>query len=262
MAVQISMEDRKLFANKVSRKFDKFWQWKLPCPVDPVADIYRRAFTDKEWAAMRFLLQEKGGTIRKADSFNLFWTDDHSATSECPHVTFAFGKGTKLPDFPISLCDLPEPIQGRVRGWIISVNRFRVLRDELLSRVKGTMGNPTGRGNSWMSRKRADLDPCCNTPNQLYRLWPEIQPVMPKHWKRNIQLMCVRSRLPNYLGYMMYRNGLSRYCTPEQFRCEDEQATDYEKQSFQEINDIILMLSLASDVPQVKNYPSFYGKLS
>ena len=261
MASQISMEDRKLFANRVGRKFDKFWQWKLPCPVDAVADIYRRAFTDKEWAAMRYLLQEKPGTIRKSDSFNLYWTDDVSTTRSCPYVTFAFGKGIKLPDFPVMLDQLPSPITQRVRTWITSVNRFRVLRNELLARVKGCMGNPTGEGESWQSRTRKHLDPCINTANQLHRLWPELQPLMLKHWKRDVQLMCVRSRLPYYVGYRMDRGGLKRWSSPEQFRCEDSFATDYEKQSFQEINDIILMLSLAGDVPHVKDFPSFHGPL-
>lgn len=262
MAATISMDDRRGFANRVGRKFDKFWQWKLPCPVDPTSQIYRQAFTDKEWGAMRYLLQEKPGTIRRADSFNLFWTDDVSATSSCPHVTFRFSKKVKLPDFPIKLDELPQEVQYHVRNWIIDVNRFRVLRDELIKRCKGIMGNPTGEGNAWHSRRRKDLDPCVNTPNQLYRIWPEIQPLMPREWKRTVQLASVKSRLPQYVSYRMHRDGQNRFVTPEEFRCEDALATDYEKRSFREINDIITMVSLAGDVPNVDNYPHFSGDLS
>ena len=260
-----AMDDRRGFANMVARKFDKFWQLKLPCPVDPVEDIYRRAFTDKEWVAMRYLMQEKPKVIKNDGSFNLFWTDDTTATHKCPHVTFTFD-GLRLPEFPVRLDGLPDPIQGKVRDWITSVNYFRMLREQLLARVKGVMGNPTGEGNRNQTRTYRDLDPCVNTPKQLYRLWPEIFPLMHKHWKREVQLGSAKSRLPYSVAYRVERDGgqgfrSKRWAKPEEFRCEDAEATEYEKRSFQQINEIITMLSIAGDVAPPSNYPTFCGPL-
>lgn len=254
----IKMDDRCGFANRVGRKFDKFWQWKLPCPVDPFEDIYRASFNDEQWNAMKLLLDTKPGTMKEENSFNMYWADDH-------FVTFRFPHGIKLPSHGCHLDYLPQPVQRKVRTWVCSVNRFRVLRDELMRRCKGVMGNPTGEGKQYVKRRLANMDPRCNTPIQLYALWPEIHPMMCSEWKRDIQLMTNRKpRPPKLVGYRMIRGEPShnRFVTPEQFRCEDKEATQYEKQSFKEINMILTMLSLADHVDDPKNYPTFNGDVT
>ena len=261
---QFTVDDRKMFPNEVASKFDKFWQWNLPCPVDPVADIYRNAYSDKEWVAMRYLMQQKPSALKLADSFNMFWTDDTSTRSSCPRVAFKFDEGMKLPEFNLQLDMLPNPLRGKTRDWITSVNYFRMLRKELMARVKGVMGNPTGEGEMWVNRRRADYDPCINTPNQLYRLWPEIHPLMFKHWKREVAVSSMKSSLPGQIGYRVRREPYSNavvWATPEQFRCEDGGASEYELKSWRQINEILTMVSLATEVNPVKDYPAFYGPI-
>ena len=251
----ISMDDRKGFANRVCRKFDKFWQWKLPCPVDPFEDIYRQAWTEEEWSWMNWLRERKPNTFKADTSFNMYWATDH-------YVRFTFPPGVRLPNFGVQLDNLPDPVQRKVRSWVCTVNRFRMLREELKRRVSGVMGNPNGEGNFCQQRRYRDLDPRVNTPKQLYRLWPEIQPVMLPAWKREVQLASVRSPLPKHVGYRMYRDGYNQFVTPEQFRCEDKDATKYEKQSFAELNQVFLLVSFAGDVPHVDNYPTFCGDVT
>lgn len=255
-----SMDDRKSWANQVTRKFSKFWQIKLPVPVDPIADIYRRAYSDKEWAAVRYLKQERPKALNVGSSFELYWTDDTSGNHKCPHITFEFPKKMTMPDIGIKLSELPTPIQNRLRSWIVSVNYFRSLQQELSARCKGVMGNPTGTGNNWQTRRRKDLDPCVNTPNQLYRLWPDCQPVMMSEWKREIQLAAMKSRLPSHVGYQVRRNGNLHWATVDGFRTTSTHSDDYERKRFAEINQILLMVSLAEGVKRPK-FPTFHGEI-
>lgn len=251
----IKMDDRRFFANNVGRKFDKFWKWKLPCPVDPFEDIYRTCFTDAQWNAIHLLKDTKPGMMKEDRSFNMYWADDH-------FVTFRFPDEVQLPSQGCHLDFLPDKIQRKVRVWVCSVNRFRVLRDELMRRCHGAMGNPTGEGKHYVKRSAKQLDPRVNTPLQLYRLWPEIQPLMCSDWKRDIRQMSVSARLPNRVAYRIVRDGRDIWATPEQFRCEDAGATPAEKQSFKEINMILTMVSLADNIPEPIGYPSFNGDVS
>ena len=259
MANTFSMDDRRHWSMQVVRKFDKYWQIKLPCPVDPVEDIYRAAYQTREWDAMQLLKAVKPGALNNSTSFDLFWTEDKSGNSHCFHATFRFPEGMTFPNFGVQVASLPDEIQRKVRHWITNVQYFRSLSQELEARCKGVMGNPTGTGSAWMTRRRADLDPCLNTPGQLYRLWPDVQPVMMSDWKRSLQLASVKSKVPPRIGFEVYRGDRKIWASPEQFRCEDEGATPEDKKRFKQINHILCMVSMADEVKAPKGYPSFHG---
>lgn len=258
MANTFSMDDRRAWPMQVVRQFDKYWQIKLPCPVDPLV-IYSAAYQPHEWEAMMRLKKDKPGTLNSSSSFNLFWTEDRSANSQCPHATIRFPGDEAYPNFGVQLDTLPDEIQRKVRHWITNVQYFRSLSQELEARCKGVLGNPTGTGNSWMTRRRVDLDPCLNTPGQLYRLWPDVQPVMMSSWKRSLQLASVKSKVPDRIGFEVWRNGHKRWASPDEFRCEDEGATPEDRKRFKQINHILCMVSIADEVPKPKGYPSFHG---
>lgn len=256
----ISIEDRRRFPNTVCLQYDKFWQYKLPCPVDPVEDIYRRAFTDKEWAAMRYLMAHKPGVVVENTSFNLYWTDSTTGRGDSPHVTFSFPKTLKLPDFGVKLEALPYSIQTQVRKWIDSVNYFRRLRDELYNRVEGMMGRPnTSAPGSWgRSRTARELAPHAKTPGQVYRIWPQLQPFFPTAWKDAVRTASAKSRLPEQLGYVA--NAGSHYCTVEQFQCKSYDTKPEAKKRFEDINQILELMALGCDViKKAEGYPSFHG---
>jgi len=259
MANTFSMDDRRHWTMNVIRKFDKFWKIKLPCPVDPVEDIYRQAYSTAEWEAMHLLRADKPNALSQSSSFSLYWTEDTSGTSQCPHATFKFGNNLVLPNFGVELDKLPQHVQGRVRHWITNVQYFRSLSQELEARCKAVMGNPTGTGSAWQTRRRKDLDPCLNTPGQLFRLWPDVQPVMMSDWKRVLQLASVKSKVPDRIGFHVLREGRKQWATPEQFLCLDSEATDTDKHRFKQINHILCMVSMADEVKDPKGYPVFHG---
>ncbi len=259
--MSIKMDDRKDWPGRVERKFRKYWMHLLPVPADPIAYIYRTAFSKAEWLAIRYLKEFRPQSLKASSTFDLYLTDDISGNGNCPHVTFHFPKGMTLPDVGIKLGDLPESTQRVFRPWITSVNRFRSLQKELRDRCKGVMGNPTGTGRAYVTRRIRDLDPKCNTPSQLLAVWPEIQPFMLKEWRRDLQLKVQRPRPPKCLGYAMLRGGKLSWTTPRQFRCEDEEATDNERARFTEINEIITMMSIAEEVREPDNYPTFHGPI-
>lgn len=266
---QFTMDDRRAFRNRVLIRFDMFVKYKLPFPLDPVKDVYRRAFTDKEWVAMRYLQENRPHCLNNDKYFNVFWTDDMSGTTDCPHISLDLPKGTRFPKVPVELDKLPDREQGILRNWLTSINRLRSLREELDLRCRGVMGNPTGLGKMTTTRKRKDLDPCLNNPVQLNKLWPEVQPFMDSDWRRAVTVSTLRTRLPKYLGYRVKRPmsesvmvGAEKWATPEEFRCEDPHATETDKRRFREINDILMMMSLAKDIPDITNYPRVYGDLT
>lgn len=248
---QFTMDDRSTFANRVVRAYDKFMQYKLPFPLDPVADVYRKAFTDKEWVAMRYLQETRPDCVRANSCFTLYDGDDG------PQVTIRFPKGSKAyPSTKITLDQLPNEEQEVVKKWLRAGVRAKQLREDLQARCQGVMGNPTGMGDRYMKRIRKYIDPCLNNPVQLVKLWPEVQPFMNKAWRESVMLSTMKTRLPSHVGYMVSREGRNRWATMEEFRAEDKDATKEEKRRFEELNQILLMLSLAKDVPEVQDYPT------
>ncbi len=257
-----SMDSRCHFAGNVQRRFDKYWQYLLPPPADPVAYIYRQAFDKGEWMAMRYLKEKRPKALNLSRTFELYWTDNTDGTSKCPHVTFKFSDKMTMPTVGIKLSDLSQDVQNAFRPWICSVNRYRSLSKELRRRCQAVMGNPTGVGDTYSRRKIRDLDPRCNTPGQLIGIWPELQPFFESAWKRDIQLRSVKPRPPKRVGLIVHTpdGSFDHWATPAEFHCETDAYSDTDRQRLAEINEVLVMMSI-HDVPALDDYPSFHGKL-
>jgi hypothetical protein len=241
----IGLQERRSFVRSVSAQFMKYAEYKLPVPVDPISDIYRAAFTEKEWIAFRYLRQSKPRCFKDHGEFNLYWTNNTSGSSACPHVAFPFPENMVAPNFGVMVQDLPEITQRKLFTWIKSMNKFRSLHDELKGRVDGLLGNVT------IASSLQDMSAGCNTPGQLYRIWPELQPFFPTEWKSVTRKASMKSRLPSHVSY--------KGCTPDTFRCRHSDCPWEEKQRFEDITDVLRRLALAVDIPRIEGYPTFFG---
>lgn len=258
MAKTIPLRDRPDLGRAVVQGFRKWWEHKCPVPLSTM-DLYKAAWKGQEWEAMHLLAENKPSVLAKSKTFEFYWTDDHTGTGDCPHAVFRFPKPHELPRHDVCIEMLPEREQRLMRHWVTNVQYFRSLEKEVKQRCDGLMGNPTGPYGQYLNRTTKSLDPRCNTPTQVYRIWPECQPLMPGDQKRTIQLASVKSPMPRRIGYVVNRRGREVWATPEQFRAEDPEATEIEKKRFREINHIILMASMADNIPHIEGYPSFFG---
>ncbi len=260
--MSISMEDRRSWPTKVTRRFTAYAQFVSPVPVDPMT-VYRLGWDDKAWAAMRYLRQENPDCLKESSNFSVFFSDDHSGRSTCPHICFRLAKN--YPDVEIDFWKLPEDMQVKLRKWAIEVKAWYSLRDELAKRLSAVFGNPLVNV-GWKPRRRDQLDPCCNTPRQLQRLWPELQPFFPDAWKDVCRTAAMRVREPYKVGYPLKEiTGAledSDFCTPEQFRCAAPGIPQGAIERWDQINNILTMMALAEDVRTDRRYPSVYGGIA
>jgi hypothetical protein len=93
----------------------------------------------------------------------------------------------------------------------------------------------------------------------VHRIWPELLAFFPADEIAVVRGASVKSRLPKTI---------SGYGTPEQFQCKEklvhgetgEPYTDeemkHEKRKYEALTTILVQMSLMTDVPHVKGYPS------
>lgn len=252
----ISMESRRSFAHTVSARFDTWWQQKLPVPIDPLTEVYRTAYTDKEWVAVRYLRQTKPDALKQVSRFGLYLVKGTESMTPnqrryLPEIEFRFPEGVYLPEQHVHLCDLSGSVVERVKGWAEKVAHYHTLRSELRARCNGILGNPN------YNQRVSSLDPGCNTLSQLYKVWPEAHPHLVPEWKQGFMQASGKTRLPPELAYRARRDGIMVNTTPAQFRCEDKHATEAEKARWTEINEILTMMAFASDLRRDDRYPTF-----
>jgi hypothetical protein len=261
--MSISMDDRRSWPTKVTRRFTAYAQFVSPVPVDTM-EVYRLGWDDKSWAAMRYLRQENSACLTESASFNVFFSDNRTGRSDCPHICFRLPK--KYPDVEINFSDLPKDYQRKLSSWAREVVGWKSLRDELTERLNAVFGNPQLLGHKWRPRRRTDLDPCCNTPRQLQRVWPELQPFFQTDWKDACRVAAMKVREPYKLGYPLRKitgdPSHSDYCTPAQFRCEAPGTPKGVIERWDQINTILTMMALAEDVRIDNMYPSVHGNIN
>lgn len=253
----ISWTERTEFVHRALVKFDTFWRQKLPVPVDPIEDIYKAAYTDKGWAAIEYLIQERLDILRPGNTFELFLQhrprgEESGGTSNAPSIEFPLSPEAGLPTVDVFLSDLSGDIQSRLIEWVEQVKHYIALRGELLARCRGIVGNP------YNFAIAQPLDPCINTVSQLYKIWPESYPVFPVEWKKEFMQASGRTKLPPRIGYSVRRGNRLQFATPAAFRCEDAFATEEETKRWTEINDILTIISLTDGMTIDHQYPSFF----
>lgn len=259
--MQLTMDDRRNFPQRVSSRLELFMKYSCPVPFDPYEDVYRASFTKTGWLAMRYLReQEKGGKdlLIGNSQFSLYFDPSNHAgyRSDCLHVTFKFPKSVgAMPTREVDMHTLPPELQNRIRAWVKKVNYFRSLRMELWRRIQGMLGN------AQHSRQR-DLDDRVNTPGQIIRLWPELQPYFPPEWKDAVRNASSRSPLRgcvslNYEDMILGRHKSS--VTAQEFRCEAPGCDPDVKRKWEQLNEVLRLMALATDVENIRDYPDVRG---
>ena len=153
-------------------------------------------------------------------------------------------------------------MQERIKPWCDKAIAFRILRDELRSRVDALLDWGWKSCQVWDANRgswRGGPTPGqgCNTVGQVARLWPELLAFFPPDEVAVVRNSKARSRLPEHIA---------GYGTPEQFRCEELMQHDngqlfsaeemqLAKRRFAAINMVLTQMSLMKDVPNVDDYP-------
>lgn len=243
--MKMTMESRRSFVNRVLGQFDKYVEYLFPVPFDPVADVYRHSFTHKEWIALRYLMQQRPDVIQAKYSFDLYYNGSRQ------HVTFRFPEEMTLPGQDVKVVNLPNGVRAMVEPWLVSVNYMRKLRSELHDRCNGLVGNALAY------HRMDELDPCCNTPGQIIRIWPELQPFLGTDHKARVRQAAMKSRLPDLVGYKIEVQGALFFATPAQFQCKEWKADNDDRRRFEELSEILVKMSLMQDMPHVERYPIF-----
>lgn len=238
--MKMSLDARRSFIRRVLSQFDKYVEYTLPVPFDPVSDVYRHHFTQNQWIALRYLMQERPKVISSASSFDLYCSGQR-------HLSFSFPPGLTLPGVRIRVSDLPDDVQAVVKPWTNSVWYMRGLRRELHDRCAGLVGNPQG---CW---RTDELGPGCNTPGQIIRIWPELQPFLGSGERARVRQASMKSRLPDRVAYGGGDDGI----TPEQFQCKAWNSDKNSRRRFEELSEILVKASLIVDLHHVEGYPSF-----
>lgn len=277
---------RDSFANKIARHFDKYCEITNPVKFCPLEDIYRPAFSRKEWVALCRLLESNIGKqcLIRYSSFDLYLPGEPGASKyQRKHVCFGFPDGVERPNLDIEYANLEPAVQQKLDGWLKKAFSLKELRAELFKRCNrlldfGWREKCRWTDNGWAGAPTPGQG--CNTPAQVYRIWPELLPFLPPEAIAVVRNANAKSRLPKFISY---------YGTPEQFRCEAplyrhgmfidedddweikvsryEEETDedcllsdeeqaFEKRKFDALTHILVQMSLMKDVPHVKAYPT------
>ena len=258
---------RDSFGNRVAKHFDKYCEITNPVKFDALHDIYKEAFTRKEWNALEVLLGTNLGKecLSLSSSFELYLpATDPKRTQQHQrrHITFGFPDNVLRPGLDLEYMELNPDAQARLDMWIKKTMNLKTLRQELWHRCDrlldwGWESNKSySPGNGW--RGGPEPGQGCNTPGQVYRIWPELLPFLPVEGRDMVRNASVKSRLPDTI---------MDYGTVEQFLCieprtnndGDEQSKEelaFERRKFEALSHILTQMSLMMDVPHVRGYPS------
>lgn len=265
---RFSKEYRDSFGNKIAAHFDKYSQITNPVTFCALTDIYRPAFSRKEWTSMCRLLETKLGKncLTRGQSFELRLPGKPGESSwQRKSITFRFPDGRKRPGLDIEYADLEPAVQQNLDAWLKKAISLKELRKELWRRCDrlldfGWESQVHFGNNGWRGAPTPGQG--CNTPGQVYRIWPELLTFMGADTVAKVRGAHVKSKLPDFI---------LDYGSAEQFRCEslwfhdgnldgDQGYTDeemkFEKRKFDALTHILVQMSLMMDVDHVKHYPS------
>jgi len=258
-------EFRDCFANRVTKHFDKYCEITNPVKFDALHDIYKEAFTSREWSAMDILLGTSLGQecLEASDSFILNLPSASGDIHGQRRVTFGFSDGIKRPCLNLEYSELNADTQAKLDMWVKKTLNLKILRQELWHRCDrlldwGWERNRSYGANGWYGGPEPGQG--CNTPGQVYRIWPELLPFLPVDDRGNVRNASVKSRLPDVIiGYGTVEQFL---CKQHSYNDEGEEQSDEElafaRRKFDALTHILVQMSLVIDVPRVRGYPSIY----
>lgn len=279
MSNKFTSEWRGRLPNVICSHFDKYCEIINPVTFDPIEDIYRQIIPDREWNALQVLLDSryKSAMLSLGFSFDLYMGSKKTSKYQRTYISFTNPDGKSLPNLDLEIEDLSGETQDAIKQWAGKAVGLKKLRSFLWRRLECALDNGWDPRKYWDSyratfRGGATSGMGCNTANQLVRLWPELGPLMPRDFKHDLVQAQVKSRLPKFIA---------NHGTPAQFRLverpyhrneydptddpalkQSEPYTDEEweikKRMLEGVNHILTQMSLMTDVPHNKEYPTVY----
>ena len=263
---RFSKEFRGGFGNRVARHFDKYCEISNPVTFDPLHDLYKEAFTRKEWAAMNVLLSTKTGRLclDTSDSFIVYLPTDSSTRTSAhlrKRITFGFPDEVWRPSLDIEYIEINPQARKKLDSWIKKMRGLKELRMELWDRcdklldwgwhsrqvygTSGWRGGPTpGQG--------------CNTPGQVYRIWPELLPFLNIESRGQVRCASAKSRLPDII--LEYGSINQFLCLEKTTNDDGDEQSDEElifaRRRFDALTHILVQMSLMMEVSHDNTYPS------
>lgn len=262
---RFNREFRDSFANRIAKHYDKFCEITNPVKFDALHDVYREAFTSREWIALETLLDTKLGRdcLCESDSFHLFLPQSKEDIRGQRRVTFGFADGVSRPGLSLQYAELNSDTQELLNMWVKKAINLKILRQELWKRCDrlldwGWDKHRVYGHDGWRGGPQPGQG--CNTPGQVHRIWPELVPFLPAEDRNMVCSSSTKSRLPETI---------LDYGTVEQFLCleksynddGDEQSDEelaFERRKFDALTHILVQMSLMIDVPRVRGYPAIY----
>jgi hypothetical protein len=261
---------RDSFGNKIAAHFDKYCQITNPVTFCALEDIYRPAFSRKEWAALCRLLETKLGKdcLSRSTQFELYLPSKPGQSSwQRKHITFRFPDKMMRPGLDLEYADLEPAVQANLDAWLKRAVSLKELRRELWNRCDklldfGWQSQVHYGNNGWRGAPTPGQG--CNTPGQVHRIWPEVLTFMGADVVGKVRNANMKSKLPEFF---------QGYGSPEQFRCESvwfhdgnmdgsdaytDEEMRFEKRKFEALTQILVQMSLMMDVDHVKHYPSVH----
>lgn len=231
---------RDSFASRVCRHFDKYSEITNPLTFSPLHDLYMGAYTAEQWKAMNLLAMSEFGRhcLASGKSFELYLPGAAGLKQyQRSHVSFRFDDEVPRPPLNLEYIDLPEVVKEKVSVWTRKALGLKTLRTELWMRC-----------NSLVAENKWSPTSTCNTPGQVVRIWPELQPFMPSEYRDRVRGSSVRSKLPSGLQ--------GKHNTVAKFQCTAYDCDPQAKRTFEALSHILIQMSLMMEVAHDKTYPS------
>ena len=259
---RFSRDFRSSIANKVCRHFDKYCEFVNPVPFDALNDVYRPAFTKKEYKALEVLLDSDLGKkcLDHSRTFELFLDNKKGRGSwERDHITFGFSDGQTRPDVGVEFAQLHVDVQDNIRAWTDKAIQLKKLRKKLHSRVHDLFNwewDDWAGYNSTTGGRRGGPTPGvgCNTPGQLMRIWPELMAFLPVEYRDVVRGASVKSRMPQRIHDWGSVNQF--LCLEPRYDEQDPKELAFELRVFDALTQILVQMSLMIEVRHVEGYPA------
>lgn len=242
MSNQLSHDDRQRTVSIVRNKFGRYVKAIHPWPFEPLP-LYRASYDFKGWIAIRYLSKFFPDTMNVSNTFTVMLDtrfNDSTHNRDRLYVSFDM---IKLPARVVELGQLEAETRERMIEW----GERAIHLDKLVAwttvRLNALFGNPN-------IRRMKDIDPGCNTPGQVSRVWPEILPFLPGDSKDVLRNASIKSRPPSMFKWD------GRRMSAEQFMLLDWDANKQQKKILEEVNQHLIAVSLIDTIDVPEGYPS------
>jgi hypothetical protein len=160
---------------RIEQKLDN--RIRLLCPLkilDPVKELLAYSIDYQEWDMLQTLrANPKIKNIIRTSR----WIEVHGKAS---NIRVVVPMDQEVPNLVVELTELPDDTQTTLFSWALKSNSLYNERVTLLEKI-------------------TDLCQQCNTPGQVYRLWPELLTFMPPATQQAMHEAKAKSAIPSRL---------------------------------------------------------------